>query len=52
MKDQTDLVTDYAVAMRYDIEFWPDKPTAEDAYKVAQEIWHVVLAALPRQCHP
>jgi HEPN domain-containing protein len=45
-------MTNYAVAMRYDIEFWPDKPTAEDAYKVAQEVWRVILAALPTSCYP
>ena len=45
-------MTTYAVAMRYDIEFWPDKATAEDAYEVAQEVWRVILAALPERCHP
>jgi len=45
-------MTNYAVEMRYDVGFWPDKPTAEDAYEVAQEVWRVILAALPRRCHP
>ena len=49
--DLTQL-TDYAVAMRYDFDFWPDKPTAEDALQVAQEVWRIVLVALPEDCRP
>jgi HEPN domain-containing protein len=46
------LLTDYAVAMRYDFDFWPDKPTAADALEVAQEVWRLVLMDLPEDCHP
>ncbi len=45
-------LTDYAVAMRYDFDFWPDRPTAEDALEVSQKVWRIVLAALPENCHP
>jgi len=29
--------TDYAVSLRYDIEFWPDKATAEETVTLANE---------------
>lgn len=34
--DLTEL-TDYAVQLRYDIEFWPEKFTAETATHLAQQ---------------
>jgi len=38
--------TDYAVALRYDIEFWPEKPIAEEATNLAEQVLAIVHADL------
>ncbi len=43
-------VTDYAVAIRYDFEFWPDHETAAEALIVAEQVQHAILDALPPEC--
>jgi len=40
-------LTPYAVELRYDEEFWPDKKTAEAAYKSALTVKDFVLDKLP-----
>jgi HEPN domain-containing protein len=45
-------VTDYAVAVRYDFEFWPDQETAAEALNVAEQVRHAVLDTLPPECQP
>ena len=49
--DLTQL-TDYAVVMRYDFDFWPDVQTAADALTLAEQVRQFILKALPRSCHP
>ena len=38
--------TDYAVALRYDIEFWPEKSTAEETTILAERVLTIVRSAL------
>jgi HEPN domain-containing protein len=49
--DLTEL-TPYAVELRYDFEFWPDRETAVHAIEQAQRVRSVVLAALPEAARP
>ncbi len=44
--DLTEL-TSYAVEVRYDFEFWPDRQTAEDAVRLAGEVRQRVLGVIP-----
>jgi HEPN domain-containing protein len=39
-------MTDYAVALRYDIEFWPEKPTAEEAIRLATQVLEIIRAVV------
>jgi HEPN domain-containing protein len=39
-------VTDYAVAARYDLDFWPDRKTAAEALTVAEQVRGVILKVL------
>jgi HEPN domain-containing protein len=45
-------VTDYAVAVRYDFEFWPDQMLAAAAVALAEQVQRIILEALPAECHP
>ena len=49
-----DLVelTPYAVQLRYDFEFWPDRETTEQALHIAERVRAAVLAAVPQEAHP
>jgi len=38
--------TDYAVQLRYDIEFWPEKETAIQAQALAQQVVAIITIAL------
>ena len=38
--------TDYAVQLRYDIEFWPEKETAVQAQALAQQVVAIITIAL------
>lgn len=49
--DLVDL-TPYAVQLRYDFEFWPDRETAEQALNVAERVRIAVLAVVPQEAHP
>jgi HEPN domain-containing protein len=39
-------ITDYAVQLRYDIEFWPEKETAETALALANQVIKLVRTVL------
>ena len=49
--DLTEL-TPYAVQLRYDLEFWPDRETAENALNLANQVRGAILAVVPQQGHP
>lgn len=40
-------LTAYAVELRYDFDFWPDRETASQALDLAQRVRTLVLAAAP-----
>ena len=44
--------TDYAVAMRYDLEFWPEQETALEAVQLAVKILNLIYKVLPKVCQP
>jgi HEPN domain-containing protein len=43
--DLTEM-TDYAVALRYDIEFWPEKSTAQEAVRKATQVLEIIRAVV------
>jgi len=45
-------VTDYAVAVRYDFEFWPDQGVAAAAVTLAEQVQGIILDVLPPECYP
>ena len=45
-------LTPYAVQLRYDFEFWPDKESAVQALDTAECVRAAVLAAVPKEAHP
>ena len=49
--DLTQL-SSYAVEVRYDFEFWPDRQTAQEAIGLASELRRLVLAAVPPSARP
>jgi hypothetical protein len=42
----------YAVEVRYDFEFWPDRWTAQDAFRLAVEVRNRVLGVIPEKAQP
>jgi len=40
-------LSDYAVSVRYDFEFWPDIKTAEDAIEIAKKVRLVTIECIP-----
>ncbi|MBN2092137.1 HEPN domain-containing protein [candidate division KSB1 bacterium] len=44
-------ITDFAVEMRYDLEFWPEIPDVLNALEITNKIMTLVLANLPNECH-
>jgi len=44
--------TDYGVLVRYDLEFWPDQNTADDAVAQAEQVFELMVNALPPECRP
>lgn len=52
--EEVDLteITDFAVEMRYDLEFWPDVAAAELAMQLAEHVRRIILNHLPRSCRP
>jgi HEPN domain-containing protein len=49
--DLTQL-SSYAVEVRYDFEFWPDRQTAQEAVGLASEVRRLVLDAVPQPARP
>ena len=49
---ETLFLTDYAVELRYDFEFWPKKEDTEAAHEAANKIKQLVLSLLPSEIHP
>jgi HEPN domain-containing protein len=45
-------LTPYAVQLRYDFEFWPDRETAQQALHIAERVRVAVLAAVPQEARP
>jgi HEPN domain-containing protein len=46
------LLTPYAVQLRYDVEFWPDRTTAEQALATLDRVRAAVLSILAPAAHP
>ena len=46
------LLTPYAVQLRYDVGFWPDRATAEQALATVDRVRAAVLSILPSSTHP
>lgn len=45
-------LTDYAVLLRYDSDFWPTRQTAEEAVAAADRVRGMILAIVPPAAHP
>jgi HEPN domain-containing protein len=45
-------LSSYAVEVRYDFEFWPDRATAEGALSLAAEVRKRVLGVIPEKARP
>ena len=45
-------LTPYAVQLRYDFEFWPDRETTEQAVHIAECVRVAVLASVPQEVRP
>jgi len=45
-------LSSYAVEVRYDFEFWPDRQTAQEAIALASEVRSLVLGAVPQAARP
>lgn len=50
--EETVFLTDYAVELRYDFEFWPEKEDVEAAFEAANKIKQLVLSILPEEIYP
>lgn len=44
---ETIFLTDYAVGLRYDFEFWPEMKDVENALEATKKIKKLVMAILP-----
>lgn len=51
-KELAELLTPYAVSLRYDQDFWPDEPTVEEAVEAAEHIRRFVVERLPDNISP
>ncbi|HUY15753.1 MAG TPA: HEPN domain-containing protein [Terriglobia bacterium] len=45
-------LSSYAVEVRYDFEFWPDRRTTQEAVRLASEVRRLVLEAVPQNTRP
>ena len=45
-------LTAYAVELRYDAEFWPPQPTAQEAVLLAEQVRTVILERIPQAAQP
>jgi HEPN domain-containing protein len=46
------VLSDYAVPVRYDFDFWPDRETAREALDLAVQVRDSVLALVPAEARP
>jgi hypothetical protein len=49
--DLTEL-TAYGVELRYDAEFWPPQPTAQEAVSLAEKVRRLILENVPSAARP
>lgn len=49
---EVNALTDYAVRLRYEIDFWPTRDELTDALSVARQVRVKVLAVIPPTMHP
>lgn len=45
-------LTPYAVQLRYDLDFWPDREEARKALETAERVRSAVLAQIPKEAQP
>lgn len=45
-------ITDFAIEMRYDIEFWPEIDDATQSITIARKVREIIIASLPESCRP
>ena len=45
-------LTPYAVHLRYELAFWPDRETAEESIALAEELRAAVLETVPEEARP
>lgn len=50
--EESAFLTDFAVELRYDFEFWPEQADAESAFEATSKIKQLVLSLLPEEIHP
>jgi len=50
--EETVFLTDFAVELRYDFEFWPEQEDVEAAFEAANKIKQLVLDTLPEEVYP
>ena len=46
------MLTPFAVELRYDFEFWPEKQTAQESLDVSQKVRSAVVSCLPSEAQP
>ncbi len=46
------ILTPYAVQLRYDFDFWPDRETAEEALNLSENVRTAILSLVPQETHP
>lgn len=44
-------ITDYAVGIRYDLDFWPEQELALESIAYAEKVLKIIKQILPKQCH-
>ncbi|MGD0010115.1 MAG: hypothetical protein ABSE93_16410 [Terriglobia bacterium] len=46
------ILSSYAVEVRYDFEFWPDRQTTQEAIGLASEVRRLLLGTVPQAARP
>jgi len=46
------VLSDFAVPARYDLEFWPERETAADALRLAEQVREIVLTLVSEEALP
>ncbi|MCD4786329.1 MAG: HEPN domain-containing protein [Candidatus Eremiobacteraeota bacterium] len=50
--EESAILSQYAVAVRYDFEFWPGRTEAEESLGFAQKIKIIILKDMPKDVNP